>query len=222
MKIASSWLPFFQEEFEKRYMENLRSFLVEEYSNQIIHPDMYDIFRCFRYCERKDINVIIIGQDPYPSNYADGLCFSAHGKFKGIPASLKSIFKEIKSDIGVDNFKASCHSLEKWARQGVLLLNAVLTVRENEPFSHGGRGWEQFTDMVLMQLAEDFDNLVFLLWGSVAQRKIRRIDLKKHYVLQTTHPVPYAAKQGFWGSNHFSKTNTYLKSIGKEPIDWSL
>ncbi len=185
-----------------------------------VYPSHHDIFNALRYTPILDVKVVILGQDPYHGpQQAHGLCFSV---CKGItpPPSLKNIFKELHSDL---NIPAPKHgNLTKWARQGVLLLNSVLSVQASQPQSHASIGWETFTDKVIQVVNDSKDGVVFLLWGSSAQKKCQHIDRNKHFVLRTTHPSPLAANHGFLGCRHFSKTNTILERLGKQPIDWSL
>jgi len=218
VKIEPSWKIKLSAEFEKDYFTKLATFIREEYSKYRIYPPAIDIFRAFDRCPLDKVKVVIIGQDPYHGpNQANGLCFSVN---KGIPMppSLINIFKEIKNDLGKD--LPPDGTLDRWADQGVLLLNATLTVRANLAGSHQNRGWEQFTDAVIQTLAEERENLVFLLWGSYAQKKGEVIDNNNHYVLKSVHPSPLSASRGFFGNKHFSKVNAYLRSNGKREIDW--
>ena len=217
--IGNSWDELLKGEWEQPYYKELRAFLVSEYRTQPICPPMNDIFNAFKYCAYEDVKVVILGQDPYygPSQ-AHGLCFSVR---KGIevPPSLKNIYKELSDDVG---FVPPDHGyLEKWARQGVFLLNTTLTVRQGHPLSHKGRGWETFTDHVIQLLSRRERPMVFLLWGSNARSKASLIDTSRHLVLQSPHPSPLSAYAGFFGCRHFSKANAFLSRFG-ETVDWSL
>ncbi len=218
VKIESSWKEKLQDEFEKKYFIELTAFIREEYKTKVIYPPGKDIFNAFDSCPFDKVRVVIIGQDPYHGpGQANGLCFSVND---GIPQppSLKNIFKEIESDLGVTPPKSG--NLERWAKQGVLLLNATLTVQANTPGSHQKKGWEQFTDAVIQKLSDEKEHLVFILWGAYAQKKGAIINTKKHHVLQSAHPSPFSAHSGFFGNKHFSKTNDYLKSQGFKEIVW--
>lgn len=218
VQIGNDWDEILADEWEKPYYKKLRQFLKAEYSTKRIYPDMYDIFNALKYTSYADTKVVIIGQDPYHgAGQAHGLCFSVK---KGVepPPSLKNIFKELQSDIGKpipDNGE-----LTDWAKQGVLLLNAVLTVREANPNSHKGMGWEQFTDRVIAELNKKETPVVFLLWGANAQKKAEVITNPIHKKLMTVHPSPLSASRGFMGCKHFSKTNELLKQHNLEPIIW--
>jgi uracil-DNA glycosylase len=218
VKIADSWKSRLSNEFNKTYFQELVSFVKKEYASGPVYPPGKDIFRAFDACFFEKTRVVILGQDPYHGpGQANGLCFSVH---EGVPfpPSLLNIFKEIKNDLGKP-IPAS-GDLERWAEQGVLLLNASLTVRACEAGSHQKKGWEEFTDAVVHQLAEEREHLVFMLWGAYAQKKGQFIDQKKHLVLKAVHPSPLSAHRGFLGCGHFSKANAYLESIGSTPIDW--
>ena len=218
VKIESSWKEKLQDEFEKKYFIELTAFIREEYKTKVIYPPGKDIFNAFDSCPFDKVRVVIIGQDPYHGpGQANGLCFSVND---GIPQppSLKNIFKEIESDLGATPPKSG--NLERWAKQGVLLLNATLTVQANTPGSHQKKGWEQFTDAVIQKLSDEKEHLVFILWGAYAQKKGAIINAKKHHVLQSAHPSPFSAHSGFFGNKHFSKTNNYLKSQGFKEIVW--
>lgn len=218
VKIQESWKEKLNAEFEKSYFETLATFVREEYARHTVYPPGREIFNAFDHCPFDDVRVVIIGQDPYHgSNQANGLCFSVRDGIK-MPPSLVNIFKELSRDLGKE--MPASGNLERWARQGVLLLNATLTVRANSPGSHQNRGWETFTDAVIKVLAEEKDSLVFLLWGAYAQRKGEMIDKSRHLVLQSAHPSPFSADRGFFGCCHFSKTNEYLRSKGLKEIDW--
>lgn len=206
------------EEFEKPYFKALAAFVKDEYTSKTIYPAPANIFRAFELCPFEKVKVVILGQDPYHgAGQANGLCFSV-SDVVAIPPSLQNIFKEIKSDIGGDLRTQS--NLDHWAEQGVLLLNATLTVAAGQAGSHQKKGWEEFTDAVIRVLSEQKSNLVFLLWGKYAQEKGKMIDEKKHLVLRAAHPSPFSAYSGFFGCKHFSKTNEYLEWNGKEPIAW--
>lgn len=218
VKIADSWKNILQPEFEKSYYKELSVFVKTEYKNQTCYPKESDIFAAFNFCAFNDLKVVIIGQDPYHGeNQANGLCFSVKDDVKH-PPSLKNIFKEISEDLGQDYPKSG--NLEKWAKQGVLLLNATLTVRAHEAGSHQKKGWETFTDAVIKQISNEKENIVFLLWGKFAESKIQLIDTSKHIIFTAPHPSPLGAWRGWFGSKHFSKTNIFLKSIDKEAINW--
>ena len=218
VKIESGWKQQLQNEFEQDYFRNLTDFVRLEYGQHTVYPSGKEIFSAFEYCPFDETKVVILGQDPYHGpGQANGLCFSVREGVR-MPPSLVNIFKEIKDDVGKD---LPAHgSLERWARQGILLLNATLTVRHSSPGSHQGRGWEEFTDAVVKTLSEKKEKLVFLLWGAYAQRKGAVIDQNKHLILSSAHPSPFAAHRGFFGNRHFSKTNEYLQSQGLPPIDW--
>lgn len=216
--IEESWKLRLQPEFDKDYFIRLTDFVRAEYHSRTIYPPAGLIFNAFNLCPFDKVKVVLIGQDPYHGPMqAHGLCFSVND---GIPKppSLQNIFKEIKSDMGTDIPESG--NLTRWARQGVLLLNATLTVREHLPASHQGKGWETFTDAAIRLLAEQRENLVFILWGSYAQKKGAFIDRNKHLVLTSPHPSPLSAYHGFFGNQHFSRANSYLLSHGKEPIAW--
>ena len=218
VKIAESWKKHLKDEFEKDYFKELVQFVKTEYTNHKVFPKGRRIFSSFDYCGFDELKVVIIGQDPYHGDgQANGLCFSVNDGIK-MPPSLVNIFKEIKEDLNKD-FPAT-GNLERWADQGVLLLNATLTVRAHSPGSHQNKGWEIFTDAVIRIISEKREGIVFLLWGAYAQRKGEIIDAKKHRVLSSAHPSPFAANRGFFGNKHFSKTNNYLESKGLKPIDW--
>lgn len=219
--LPESWLKQLGEEFNKEYMVNLKSFLAEELSqNKSIYPNKSEIFSAFNLTPFNKVKLVIIGQDPYHGPHqAHGLCFSVKPGIKA-PPSLKNIYKELKSDL---NLEAPNHGfLESWAKNGVLMLNNVLTVEQSKPASHQKQGWEIFTDKVVDTLNNECENLVFLLWGSHAQKKAANVNRKKHLVLECPHPSPFSAHKGFLGCKHFSKSNEYLQSHGIKPIDWSL
>ncbi len=218
VKIGASWKGKLSEEFEKPYFQELTSFVKQEYLTQTIFPPGKEIFRAFDYCDFNTARVVIIGQDPYHGpGQANGLCFSVQQGMR-IPPSLLNIFKEIQKDLGKP-IPAS-GDLERWANQGVLLLNATLTVRAASPGSHQNKGWEIFTDAVIRKISDEKKNVVFMLWGAYAQKKGEIIDRSKHYVLMSAHPSPFSADRGFFGCKHFSKTNEYLKSKGLKEIEW--
>ncbi|MHB0755418.1 uracil-DNA glycosylase [Polaribacter sp. M15] len=219
VKIADSWKNILQPEFEKPYFLELVNFVKKEYETHICYPKGNAIFAAFDFCAFNDLKVVIIGQDPYHGpNQANGLCFSVKDNISH-PPSLINIFKEISNDLNIEYPKSG--NLEKWAKQGVLLLNATLTVRAHEAASHQNKGWETFTDQVIQQISNQKENIVFLLWGGFAKKKKKLIDTKKHHVLESGHPSPLSANRGYWfGNQHFSKTNLYLKSIDKNPINW--
>ncbi len=218
VKIEESWAKVLSEEFTKDYFKQLIEFVKQEYSSHTIYPKGKDIFRAFDACPFEEVKVVILGQDPYHGpGQANGLCFSVH---EGIPfpPSLVNIFKEIKNDLGRDIPPNG--SLERWANQGVLLLNATLTVRAHEAGSHQKKGWEMFTDAVISQLAESRKDIVYILWGSYAQKKAAIVDPSENLVLKSVHPSPLSAHRGFFGGNHFSTANEYLESKGQKAIDW--
>ena len=218
--INSSWKPFFEQERSKSYYSELIKSVEEEYQNFICYPPKELIFNALNKCSLEDVKVVIIGQDPYHGEgEANGLCFSVNDGVK-IPPSLKNIFAEINSDFD-SIFLPTNGNLERWSEQGVLLLNASLTVRRDEANSHKHLKWNFFTDSLINYISNNYRNIVFLLWGSFAQKKGLKIDREKHLVLEAGHPSPLSANRGFWfGNKHFSQTNEYLKSIGKTPIVW--
>lgn len=216
VKIAESWKKHLQEEFEKDYFKELVSFVKEEYSAYTIYPPGSQIFNAFDKCSFEDVKVVILGQDPYHgAGQANGLAFSVADGIR-IPPSLRNIFKEINQDIGKDIPKSG--NLERWAEQGVLLLNATLTVRASQAGSHQKKGWETFTDAVIKVISDEKEGIVFLLWGKYAQEKGKVIDETKHHVLKAPHPSPMA--RGFIGSRPFSQANAYLSEKGEAEIDW--
>lgn len=222
VKINESWKKLLDSEFNSEYFKNLITFIKEDYSKTTCYPKGSQIFSAFDFCPINNLKVVIIGQDPYHGvDQANGLCFSVN---KGIthPPSLINIFKEIEVDLGF-KFENNKGDLSKWAEQGVMLLNATLTVRHNSAGSHQNKGWEIFTDKVIEVISNETNNTVFLLWGSFAKQKKKLIDIEKHKVLESGHPSPLSANKGYWfGNKHFSKCNDYLDSIGKSKIDWSL
>jgi uracil-DNA glycosylase len=218
VKIASSWKNLLADEFQKPYFNQLIDFVKREYKSHTIYPSGADIFKAFDSCDFSNVKVVIIGQDPYHGQgQANGLCFSVHEGIR-MPPSLVNIFKEIRNDLSKPIPVSG--DLQRWARQGVLLLNATLTVKASTPGSHQNRGWENFTDAVIKKISDEKEGIVFLLWGAYAQKKGEIIDRNKHLVLMSAHPSPFSADRGFFGCKHFSKTNQYLKSKGKVEIDW--
>lgn len=218
VKIAVSWKTQLSEEFQKPYFEQLIGFVKGEYKTSTVYPPGREIFRAFDECDFANVKVVIIGQDPYHGpGQANGLCFSVHEGVR-VPPSLVNIFKEIQADLGKPVPESG--ELERWAEQGVLLLNATLTVRAGSPGSHQNKGWETFTDAVIKKISDEKQNVVFLLWGAYAQKKGEVIDRAKHLVLMSPHPSPFSAHSGFFGCKHFSKANTYLKSKGLKEIEW--
>lgn len=218
VKIENSWKNQLEKEFEKDYFLKLTQYVRTEYQQQTVYPEGKLIFNAFDHCTFDKVRVVILGQDPYHEpGQAHGLCFSVRDGI-ALPPSLQNIFKEIRSDEGYEPFKSG--NLERWANQGVLLLNATLTVRAHLAGSHQNKGWETFTDAAIHALAEKRAGLVFILWGSYAQKKGDFIDEKKHLVLKSVHPSPLSAHRGFFGNKHFSKANEYLMSQGLLPIDW--
>jgi len=219
VKIDPSWKERLAEEFGKPYFKELAEFVREEYKNEIVYPPPKHIFRAFDLCPFDDVTVVILGQDPYINRgQANGLCFAV-GTDVSLPPSLQNIFKEIESDLG-QPLKNRSGDLERWAKQGVLLLNATLTVQARLSNSHQGKGWEQFTDAVIDALSREREHLVFMLWGNYAKAKGARIDRNKHLVLESAHPSPFSAAHGFFGSRHFSQANAHLKEHAEKPIDW--
>ena len=219
IKITKEWDEILNDEFNSSYYQNLRDFLKEEYATKTIYPDMFNIFNSMKHTSFSEIKVVILGQDPYhEKGQAMGLSFSVPEGEK-IPPSLVNIYKEIESETGK---KMPSHgNLTSWAKQGVLLLNTVLTVREHSANSHKGKGWEKFTDAIIKKIADRKSGVVFLLWGANARSKKAFIDTSKHLVLESVHPSPLSAYNGFFGCNHFIKANEYLEKLGKTPIDWS-
>jgi len=218
VKIEPTWKSRLQGEFEKEYFINLSEFVKEEYSKNSVYPPGSLIFNAFNLCPFDKVKAVIIGQDPYHGpGQAHGLCFSVR-EGVGFPPSLINIFKEIGSDTGIQ--RPASGNLERWAAQGVLLLNATLTVRAHQAGSHQKKGWEQFTDNAINILNKEKQNIVFFLWGAYAQKKGESIDRSRHLVLESVHPSPLSASRGFFGNNHFSKCNAYLKEHGVEPINW--
>jgi uracil-DNA glycosylase len=218
VKIEAGWKEKLQGEFEKDYFSALTAFIREEYRTKQVFPPGNKIFNAFDLCPFDRVRVVIIGQDPY-HNYgqAHGLCFSVTDGTE-FPPSLVNIFKELNRDLGIQVPRSG--NLERWARQGVLLLNAILTVRAHQALSHQNKGWERFTDAAISALNHHRENLVFMLWGAYAQNKGASIDESKHLVLKTVHPSPLSASRGFFGCSHFSRCNEWLSARGLEPIEW--
>lgn len=215
-----NWEELFRQEEQKEYYQKLMQFLDEEYAQKTIYPPREDVFTCFTSCPLQDVKVVILGQDPYHQpQQAHGLCFSVK-KGVPVPRSLKNIYRELKDDLGVDTPSHGC--LLEWARQGVFLMNTVMTVREGEAYSHNKKGWEVFTDTVISVLNEQEQGIVFVLWGNHAQKKERLITGAQHRIIQSAHPSPLSASRGFFGSKPFSTINTCLKELGRTPIDWRL
>lgn len=219
VNIADSWKNILQSEFESSYFKDLAAFVKQEYTQYTCYPKGSDIFAAFDYCAFDDVKVVIIGQDPYHGvGQANGLCFSVHDGIAH-PPSLINIFKEIETDLGIAYPKSG--DLSRWAKQGVLLLNATLTVRAHEAGSHQRQGWEKFTDAVIAKLSDHKEDVVFLLWGGYAKKKGAKINKDKHCVLTSGHPSPLSANRGYWfGNKHFSKTNSFLKSKNIPEINW--
>lgn len=218
--LKNDWQNLLEDEFKEDYYLQLRKFLINEYKTKTIYPNMYDIFNALHYTEYKDVKVVILGQDPYHGpNQAHGLSFSVKPGISA-PPSLMNIYKELNSDVGC--YIPNNGYLKKWSDQGVMLLNTVLTVRAGEANSHKGMGWEHFTDKVISLLNNREEPIVFILWGKNAQSKIDIINNSKHYIIKSVHPSPLSAHRGFFGSKPFSKTNKFLISIGKQPIDWQV
>lgn len=218
--LGGGWDELLSPLFSDERYQKIREFLKFEYSHHIVYPDMYDLYNCFRYTPLENVKAVILGQDPYHEpNQAHGLCFSVKKGVK-LPPSLVNIYKEIEDDLGIT--EPDCGDLTKWANEGILLLNTTLTVREHAANSHSKCGWAWFTDSVIKLISENTQNVVFILWGGNARSKAPLIDGTKHFIIQSAHPSPLSAYNGFFGSKPFSKTNNYLKSVGKAPIDWDL
>lgn len=218
VKIENSWKERLKDEFEKPYFKSLTDFVKNEYAVTTVFPPARLIFNAFDQCPFDQVKVVIVGQDPYHEpGQAHGLCFSVNDGVR-IPPSLVNIYKEIHDDLGIEIPRSG--NLLRWSKQGVLLLNATLTVRAHQAGSHQNKGWEEFTDSAIGHLATERQNLVFILWGAYAQRKGGDIDAKKHLILKSPHPSPLSAHRGFFGNGHFSKANHYLQLHGKEPVDW--
>ncbi len=219
VNISTGWKAVLEPEFEKEYFKNLIHFVKAEYSKHICYPKGNQIFAAFNACDFDEVKVVIIGQDPYHDvGQANGLCFSVNDGVAP-PPSLINIFKELQTDLGLPIPQSG--NLESWAKQGVLLLNATLTVAAHQAGSHQNKGWELFTDAVIRQISDKKENVVFLLWGGFAKQKGKNIDTTKHCILLSGHPSPLSANRGYWfGNKHFSKTNAYLTMKGKNPIKW--
>ena len=219
LNINDSWKNILQTEFKKPYFKSLSDFITFEYHNNVCYPKQEAVFNAFNYCSFDTLKVVLIGQDPYHGKgQANGLSFSVANGIKH-PPSLVNIFKEIETDLEV-SYPVS-GDLSRWAKQGVLLLNATLTVRESDAGSHQKQGWEVFTDAVIKRISEEKENVVFLLWGGFAKKKVKLINTGKHTVLTSGHPSPLSANRGYWfGNKHFSKTNSFLKSVNSSPINW--
>lgn len=218
--IHNDWQEVLQAEFASESYRKLHNFLKEEYRTQKIHPDMYHIFTAFELTPFQDVKVVILGQDPYHGpNQAHGLSFSVLPG-QAIPPSLQNIYKELASDLGV--MPVNHGYLVDWAKQGVLMLNTVLTVREGQAFSHQGRGWEKLTDTAISALSNRKQPVIFVLWGKAAQDKIKLIDTKRNIIIKSAHPSPLSAYRGFFGSKPFSKVNAALEAMGQAPINWQL
>ena len=219
VNIHQSWKPYLQQEFDKPYFKDLANFVKAEYSMHKCFPSGKQIFNAFEYCHFDDVKVVIIGQDPYHGiGQAHGLCFSVNDGISH-PPSLINIFKEIEQDLEIPYPKSG--NLERWAKQGVLLLNAILTVRAHQAGSHQKKGWEQFTNAVIEQISNNKKNIVFLLWGGYAKTKATIINKEKHSILTSGHPSPLSANRGYWfGNKHFSKTNFLLEQVGLKAVVW--
>lgn len=233
IKLEPGWKEVLEGEIEKPYFKTIKASLVEQLKDgKEIYPLPKDIFSALNLCPWNKVKVVILGQDPYHSAentpegllpHAHGLSFSIPKEAKKIPPSLKNIYKELLIDLGEDEFTIPTHgNLEKWANQGVLMLNATLTVLAGQANSHSGLGWQAFTDYIIQSVAEENENIVFILWGKFAQGKAPLINPQKHLIIQSAHPSPFSAHSGFFGSNPFSKTNAYLKANGEDEIDWQV
>ena len=220
IKLPNGWKNKLSGEFEKEYMIAIKSFLLDCYkSGKEIYPKSSEIFNAFNHCDFNEVKVVIIGQDPYHGKgQANGLCFSVNNNIPK-PPSLVNIFKELENDLS-KKFDSENGNLERWARQGVFLLNTTLTVEKNKPMSHSSIGWDKFTDKVIETLSKDSENLVFILWGNHAQKKIEKINISNHMIIKSVHPSPLSAHRGFFGSKPFTKTNNYLKSKNISEIIW--
>ncbi len=218
--LENDWLYAMEEEFKKPYYRELYKFIVEEYKTHVVYPPSDDIFNAFHMTPLSKIKVVILGQDPYhEENQAHGLSFSVPESQKVLPPSLVNIYKELNSDLGIEIPKTGY--LNKWAGEGVLLLNTVLTVRAHEAFSHANHGWEEFTDAAIRAVNKEDRPIVFMLWGKPAQKKMSMLDNPKHMVLTSSHPSPLSAYRGFFGCKHFSKANEFLEEHGIRGIDWN-
>ena len=218
--IGNLWDQYLEQEYKKEYFQKLMNFVKEEYKHKTIYPKQNEVFNAFRYTDYSNVKVVILGQDPYHGpNQAEGLSFSVKNEVLK-PPSLQNIFKELESDLGIPF--PEHNSLKPWAKQGVLLLNAVLTVEEHKPTSHKNQGWEEFTDQVIKILNDRDTPTVFILWGAYARSKKDFITNKKHLVIESAHPSPFSARNGFFGSKPFSKTNEFLKKNNIKEIDWRI
>lgn len=218
VKIGGGWNEVLADEFSKDYFEELTQFVKDEYQSYVVYPHPKNIFCAFDLCPFEKVKVVILGQDPYHGpGQANGLCFAVNAGVQA-PPSLQNVFKELESDLG--HPVSHDTDLSRWAQQGVLLLNATLTVRAGQANSHAGKGWEQLTDAVIKKLSDERSNLVFILWGNYARKKGAHIDRKKHLVLESAHPSPLSAHAGFFGSRPFSKVNAYLEKQGERLIEW--
>ncbi|WP_353163132.1 uracil-DNA glycosylase [Myroides odoratus] len=216
----TSWNTVLQSEFEQPYFKDLQAFVAQERATKTIYPPQEQVFQALESLDFSDVKVVILGQDPYHGEFqANGLAFSVHQGVK-FPPSLKNIFKELEEDLGIKNIHNG--DLSSWAKQGVLLLNATLTVEASKAGSHQKKGWERFTDAVIERVATELEHVVFVLWGSYAQKKGKMIDRSKHLVIETAHPSPLSVYRGFYGSKPFSKINDYLVHTGQEPINWQV
>ena len=219
MKLNPSWEKALGDEFEKSYFQSLKAFFLQEIqAGHTIYPPQKNIFNALDHCSFDRVKVVILGQDPYHGPHqANGLCFSVSPEVR-IPPSLKNIFKELHSDLGLEIPKTG--DLTSWAQQGVLLLNSILTVESGKPSSHSKKGWETFTDKIIQEISDQKSGIIFLLWGKQAQNKGALIDTSKHHVLKAAHPSPLSAHSGFFGCRHFSKTNKFLRETHQKEIDW--
>ncbi|MBY0554489.1 uracil-DNA glycosylase [bacterium] len=219
IKLSNSWLKYLENEFATERMKKLRSFLTDEYKkNKTIYPAKQNYFKALDLVDLKNVKVVILGQDPYHGEgQAHGLCFSVQDGVR-FPPSLQNIFKELKADLNIDIPQSG--NLTRWAEQGVLLLNSVLTVEQDKAASHQKKGWEEFTDKIISVVNENCDHVVFILWGAYAQKKAAFVDRNKHLVLESVHPSPLSSHRGFFGSKPFSKTNAWLQSKGIKPVKW--
>ncbi|WP_202079763.1 uracil-DNA glycosylase [Caldalkalibacillus salinus] len=218
--LKNDWASLLQGEFEKPYYLELRAFLKKEYQSYPVYPDMYDIYNALHYTPYEKVKVVILGQDPYHGpGQAHGLSFSVQPDVP-LPPSLQNIYKELQADLGIETPAHGC--LTSWAQQGVLLLNTVLTVRQGQPQSHRGIGWETFTNRVIETLSDRSEPIVFILWGRHAQQKKAFINTERHDIIESPHPSPFSANRGFFGSRPFSRVNHYLQESGQEPIDWRI
>ena len=218
--IGNKWDLLLEEEYKKDYFKNLLEFIKKEYQTKTIYPKQNEVFNALRYTDYDNVKVVILGQDPYHGpNQAEGLSFSVSNEVLK-PPSLKNIFKELEDDLNIPFPKSN--SLKAWAREGVLLLNAVLTVEEHKPTSHKDKGWEEFTDSIIKILNKKEEPIVFILWGAYARKKKELITNQMHYVIESAHPSPFSAYNGFFGSKPFSKTNEFLKKNNLKEIDWKV